>query len=336
MKRRTFVSLLATTPLAACLQQPNQTVLRGHTMGTTYSVKLAPPSALSLVMLQSEIEDSLHTINRAMSTYDPLSELSRFNQSNATDWVPASMALCTVLGEALHVSTLSQGAFDVTVGPLVNLWGFGPEQRQALIPQAALLDATRARVGYHYLQVRPGEQLIRKAKPDTYVDLSGIAKGYAVDRLAMLLETHGVKDYLVEIGGELRGKGHNESGQAWQVAIEQPQPGERSIQRVVDLSGQALATSGDYRNFFELQGRRYSHMLNPITGQPVRHGLASVSVLSRSTMQADALATALQILGPERGYQLAEREGLTALFIVHDGEGFKEHASSAFQISVKA
>lgn len=336
MKRRTLMTLLAAAPLTACMRE-QQTTLRGKTMGTSYVVKLASAQAQderSMALLQREIDQLLALLNRSMSTYDPRSELSRFNQSASTGWTPASPDLTAVLHEALQVSALSEGAFDPTVGPLVNLWGFGPDRRAPAVPSRVSLDATRKRVGYHYLQVRPDERLIRKTRAAAYVDLSGIAKGYGVDRVAALIEARGSKDYLVEIGGEIRCRGRNAGGQAWQIAIEQPRAGGRYVQRVIDLSGQALATSGDYRQFFEHQGRRYSHMIDPLSGLPAGHGLASVSVLSPSTMQADALATALQVLGPERGYQLAERHDLEALFILPGTNGtddFVERGTSAFR-----
>lgn len=312
---------------------PQQVELSGPTMGTQYHVTLRPlPQDYSAESLQAAIDRRLAEINRIMSTYDPDSELSRLNENASTDWVRISDALSTVLTEARRISVLSDGVFDVTVGPLVNLWGFGPRRGEGRIPDEAAIAAARERVGYRMLKLRADPPAVRKARPDLYIDLSAIAKGYGVDQVAELLEAAGVTDYLVEIGGELRTRGVNVEGRPWQIGIEKPAVGERTVQEVIGLSGQGMATSGDYRNFFEIDGQRYAHVIDPTTGWPVRHRLASVSVLDPSCMTADGFATALLALGPERGYALAEREQLAALFIVITPEGrFEEHATMAFQ-----
>jgi len=321
-----ILSLLRPEPPAAQLQ------LSGHTMGTTYSVKYRPgPDTPPLAALQADVDALLAGINRTLSTYDPDSELSRFNRADTTDWVPASASLLAVVKAALEIGAQSEGAFDVTVGPLVNLWGFGPDFHPDRIPAAADIAAARARGGHDKLTLRDTPAALRKQRPDVFVDLSGIAKGYGVDRVAEQLAARGIEHYMVEIGGEIRVRGVNAQGAPWRIAVEKPLPGERSVQAVLALSDIALATSGDYRNFFEIAGRRYSHTIDPATGWPVDNGLVSVTVLADTSMRADAWATALQVLGSERGMAVAERLGLPVLFIIDRGGNFEERASRAFQ-----
>jgi FAD:protein FMN transferase len=319
-----IVSLLRPGPHVAELH------LSGRTMGTTYSVKYRPgPDAPSLQVIQMEVDALLTGINRTMSTYDRNSELSRFNRMRTTDWVPASASLLAVLKTALEIGSQSEGAFDITVGPLVTLWGFGPEFHPDRIPLEADIAAARARSGPDKLTV--GDTAIRKHRLDVFLDLSGIAKGYGVDRVAELMTAHGIEHYMVEIGGEIRVRGLNARDTPWRIAIEKPLTGERSIQGVLGLSDIALATSGDYRNFFEIAGRRYSHTINPATGWPVDHHLVSVTVLADTSMRADAWATAFQVLGPERGMAIAERIGLPVLFIIERDGQFEERVCCDFQ-----
>ena len=332
MNRRNFLILTAATPLTACFGPDEQIVLQGHTMGTTYSVKYAPGSNTPpATALQAGIENILGMINGSMSNYDPQSELSRFNQSNSTEWLPVSTDLVHVLTQAEQISRLSAGAFDVTVAPLVNIWGFGPQARENALPDLNAIEQAKARVGYKHLHIDTGQNRIRKDRPELSIDLSGIAKGYGVDKLAEFLQAQSISRYLVEIGGELRLKGLNQNQQPWRIAIEEPTPGLRKIQKIVQLSDQSIATSGNYRNFTQINRQIYSHMLNPASGWPVRHDLASVSVISDTVMQADALATAMQVMGLERAYQLAESENIAAFFVTLDGEELIEHSSSAFR-----
>ncbi|MDH4080084.1 MAG: FAD:protein FMN transferase [Nitrospira sp.] len=306
--------------------------LSGRTMGTTYSVKYRPaPNAPSLKAMQTEVDALLTEINHTMSTYDPESELSRFNRLGTTDWVPASASLRAVLKAALEIGTQSEGAFDITVGPLVNLWGFGPEVHPDRIPLQTDIAAARTRSGLDKVSVSETPQAIRKHRPDVFVDLSGIAKGYGVDRVAELMTAHGIDHYMVEIGGEIRVRGHKEHETPWRIAIEKPLSGERSVHTMLALSDIALATSGNYRNFFEIDGRRYSHTIDPTTGWPVDHHLVSVTVLADTSMRADAWATAFQVLGPERGMAIADRLHLPVLFVFeHDGQ-FEERVCCGFQ-----
>jgi len=329
-----FILLAAVVVLAAC--NPNTsdhrlTEFSGLTMGTSWDVKVVDlPGAINPSVVDNAINDLLVAISRSMSTYDPESELSRFNSSSSTAWFAASDALVEVLGAANKISRMTGGAFDVTVGPLVNLWGFGPQGERTKIPDEIEIKSARARTGYTHIEVRHTPAAIRKRLPGLYVDLSSIAKGYAVDRIAEILEQLGIENYLVEIGGELRGKGHNDRATSWRVGVERPSATNRTVYAAIEINETGLATSGDYRNYFEQDGLRYSHTIDPTTGQPVIHRLASVTVVSASAMRADALATALMVLGPEEGHALAEREELAAFFIVRAGDGFIDKASSAF------
>ncbi len=300
-------------------------------MGTTYHVSIVnPPVSINNTDVEDEIIARLEKVNSQMSTYRADSDLSRFNYSTATNWVPVPGELHTVVDAAKQVTSLTGGAFDVTVGPLVNLWGFGPGTEGDRVPGTKEIQRVRQRVGDRHLATRSSPPALRKDRPDVYVDLSAIAKGYAVDVLASYLEDLGITNYLVEIGGEVRTGGFNRHGQPWQIAVEQPVTGRRVIHRIIDLSDLAMATSGDYRNYFEKDGQRYSHTIDPRTGSPVRHYLASVTVVADSTMFADAMATALTVLGPDAGYVLAEGEGIAALFLVRDGDVFVEKFTSSF------
>lgn len=306
--------------------------MSGRTMGTTYNVKYRPaPDTPSLKVIQTEVDALLAEINHTMSTYEPESELSRFNHLRTTDWVPISASLRAVLNAALEIGTQSEGAFDITVGPLVNLWGFGPEIHPDRIPLETDIAAARTRSGLDKVSVSETPQAIRKHHPDVFLDLSGIAKGYGVDQVAELMSTHGIDHYMVEIGGEIRVRGHKEHETPWRIAIEKPLSGELSVQTMLSLSDIALATSGNYRNFFEIDGRRYSHTIDPTTGWPVDHHLASVTVLAETSMRADAWATAFQVLGPERGMAIAERLNLPVLFVIERDGRFEERVCCGFQ-----
>ena len=321
--------------LAACSAEQSgdgPIVVTGPTMGTSYSVKLyAGADEIDSEMLETGINALLERINDQMSTYRPDSELSRFNASRELDWFPVSAETARVVHEALGMSNLSGGAFDVTVGPLVNLWGFGPERKDAGLPTAQAIVATMDRVGYRKLAARSSPPALRKQRPDVYVDLSAIAKGFAVDEVAGLLDEHRITSYLVEIGGELRARGVKPDGSPWKVAIERPAPGQRSIQTVVALGDVAIATSGDYRNFLVKGGKHYSHTIDPRTGKPVTHALASVSVIRPTAMPADALATAIMVMGPEAGFRLAVSEKIAAQLVVKSAEGFEARATPEFQ-----
>jgi thiamine biosynthesis lipoprotein len=332
-----YVVLCLLLLLVACQPavQPMEpeTHLSGKTMGTTYNVKFVTDPNIDNEKLHNEIEQKLININQLMSTYIPDSELSIINKAPANTPMPISAETRLVLEEALRLGQLTDGALNVTLGPLVNLWGFGPDKRPEVIPSDAEIIQAMQSVGLEHI-VLNGKQ-ISKRVPGLYIDLSPIAKGYGVDALALLLEAKGITDYLVEIGGEMRLSGIKSSGQEWRVAIEKPLSKQRVIQRIVAIGGNAIATSGDYRNYYEENGVRYSHLIQPQTGYPIQHNLVSVTVIHPSSMTADGLATALSILGTEAAIELAERDNLAVLLISKQGDEFVEYQSPAFATIVK-
>lgn len=304
-------------------------------MGTTYSVVVAdPPAGLDRDGLQALVQGVLEAVDSTCSTYDPGSELSRFNDYESTAPVAASPMLRELVGIAGELSARTGGAFDVTVGPLVGLWGFGSAGTSTgdRAPDAAALSWARSRVGYRNLVADDAHGTLRKELPDLVVDVDGIAPGYAVDLVAQRLEARGARRYLVELGGELRARGLSPEDRPWRVAIESPRAGERRPYALVELNGLGISTSGDYRDAHVVDGRRVSHTIDPRTGAPVSHRLASVTVVDPSAARADGLATALMVLGPTEGYELADRLGLAALFIEHsaDGRSFHERATPQF------
>lgn len=324
--------ILTALLLCACDNAgPRQHELTGATMGTGYNVKLVDLGHGSdTAELARRVAGILQRIESRMSTYLPESELSQFNSSPSTEWFEISEETLDVIEAAQDVSLLTGGAFDVTVGPLVNLWGFGPDGDRVEPPAQHDAERVRRRVGFEQLMLRPTPPAVRKARSDVSVDLSAIAKGYAVDRIADLLDASRVENYLVEVGGELRARGRNARGEHWTVAIERPSSRERRVQRLIRIDDSAVATSGDYRNYFEHAGRRYSHSIDPRTGRPVTHRLASVTVVGDSAMRVDALATAFVVMGPDEGFELATREGIAALFISRDGQDFSERSTGRF------
>ncbi|TMX31976.1 FAD:protein FMN transferase [Vibrio sp. Hep-1b-8] len=322
-----FASLLV---LAGCEKPVEQIHLSGPTMGTTYNIKyIAAEGQPSPQDLQVEIDRLLEEVNDQMSTYRKDSELSRFNQSESLEAFEVSPQTATVVKEAIRLNGLTQGALDVTVGPLVNLWGFGPEGRPEVVPSDEELSARKARTGIQHLSVEGNT--LSKDIPNLYVDLSTIAKGWGVDVVADYIQSQGIQNYMVEVGGEMRLKGLNREGVAWRIAIEKPSVEERAIQEIIEPGDMAVATSGDYRNYFERDGVRYSHIINPATGKPINHKVVSVTVLDASSMTADGLATGLMVLGEEQGMKIAEQNNIPVFMIVKTEEGFKELASSAYK-----
>lgn len=308
----------------------------GATMGTTYSVKvvddLDSESGELLALKISEILETLDT--EVMSTYSERSELSAINVAAINEKIALSDAMTAVLSLALEVNTLTDGAFDVTIGPLVNRWGFGPQQRhQSRVPKQAEIDALRARIGSQYLELDAAAATLVK-RQDVYIDLSGIAKGYAVDQLANYLDAQGLSSYFIEVGGELRIKGYKPGEQTWVPAIEKPVDTAPQVHNIFYAKGESIAVagSGDYRNYFDLDGVHYSHEIDPETGRPVSHNLAAVYVIDTTAARADALATAFMVLGTQRAFALAQRIGLAAYFITkREGmEGFDDLYTSQF------
>ena len=310
--------------------------LSGSTMGTTYSVKLPlPAEGLQRDRLREDIRARLDGIEKLASTYLITSEVSAFNTARSTDWRLVSAELCRAIEATRAISEKTDGAFDITVGPLVNLWGFGPDAMVFQPPPQSSIDAALSRVGYANLEADCSRPAIRKHRADLYVDLSGWAKGYAVDELAAILDRYALTDYLVEIGGELRLRGHNAEQRKWRVAIEQPDEARRGVQTILHITDMAVATSGDYRNFFEHEGKRYSHTIDPRDGRPVVHELAAVTVLAASAATADAMATALLVLGPDVGQARAEELDLAALFLVRGREAVQQRTTTRFDAVVQ-
>lgn len=305
-------------------------------MGTSYHITVAN-SKLSRSLtasLHAEIDERLARINKLMSTYDPESELSRFNKSKSTAAFPVSEETAMVVRAALRFSDETDGAFDITVGPLVNLWGFGPDKRNAAVPTRAEISSALKNVGFRYLSVGKGPSL-KKDVPGLQADLSAIAKGYGVDAVAELLAGKGFTDYMVEIGGEVVVRGSNPDGEPWRIGVDRPTdhavPG-RKLSAVAPLTNAAVATSGNYRNFFRKDGVRYSHFIDPRTGRPVTNTLASASVIAPTCMQADAAATAVMVLGPKKGKAWIEKHpGWEAILIVGKPDGtFREITTTGF------
>ncbi len=296
-------------------------------MGTSFTVKWVSSDSAADKKLPAQISQLLVEVNNSMSTYQKDSELSRINQMPAGDSVTLSEGLAEVLSKALDISQSSGGAFDVTVGPLVNLWGFGPDGRVIRAPDHSEIELLRQRVGYHYISL-VDRKLTRER--NVYIDLSAIAKGYGVDQVAKLLEKAGISNYLVEIGGELRARGLKPDGSRWKIAIEAPLAGERKVQRIIEVRDVGIATSGDYRNYFEENGIRFSHTIDASTGMPINHRLASVTVLADDCATADALATAMMVLGPDKAEPYAEQQGVEALLIIKSDDGFIERMTPGF------
>ena len=309
-------------------------VFDGATMGTTFAVRVVtadtwdPPRRSEIA---DRIQAALDDIESKMSHYLSSSELSRFNRIRATVPVAVTRETFDVVRHAYELSEMTGGTLDVTVGPLVNAWGFGPVEPEVLPPDAAVLVRLRSHTGYTKLELDPAALTLRKTDPELECDLSAVAKGYSVDRVADALRGEGLTRFLVEVGGEIVAVGSNQQGGPWRIAIERPSM-EGGVQRVVLLSGRAMATSGDYRNVREIDGRLFSHTIDPRTGWPVGHALASVSVVAELCVVADGLATALEVLGPDDGFALAVERGWAALFLVRDDTGaISEYATPAFE-----
>ena len=311
-------------------------LLQGAAQGTTYHIKFVSPAKdFSAQRLLTDIERSLGDIDRQMSTYRSDSEISRFNRASAEEWFAVSPAVVDVVSAARVISEQTDGAMDVTVGPLVQLWHSGSKAAKkapSLSPASKVQGAkkeefappsdeqlrdARKRVGYKKLEVRAQPPALKKLVDGLEVDLSSIASGYTIDRLAELLVDRGVKNFMVELGGEVRAKGEREDGTPWRIAIERPTAEKREMAVAVPLVNAAMATAGGTHKFFEFGGRRYSHIIDPATGRPVEHSLASVTVAADTCIDADGWDTPLLVLGPERGAEIAEKNGIAAMFISH-------------------
>ena len=321
------VFVLVIIALYGCSNKPEVLTISGTKMGTSYHITVIadqlPPDDL-----EQQIEQLLAKVDNSMSTYKKDSEISQFNRLPVGQTMAISQEFAEVVKISRQIWQLSNGAFDPTIGPLVDLWGFGPDERHESIPSSKTIELTKAQIGFDSVVL--DEYKLSKTKAVS-IDLSAVAKGYAVDRVADLLEMLALPDYLVEIGGEIRVSGFNADGVAWRIAMEQPQLF-AEVDRVINITDIAVATSGDYRNYFEKDGVRYSHTIDPVTGRPIVHNLASVTVLTQSCAEADAWATAFSVLGVEQSLKLAEQLDIAAYMLVRQNEQFVPRTSEAFNL----
>ena len=303
---------------------PRMVAFEGETMGTTYQVQAVVKRNLDETKLAAQIFDAVDAVDLQMSTWKPESDLSRFNAARVGEWISVSRDLVQVVAAALAISKSTQGAFDITVGAAVNAWGFGPDGAPQCAPDAAPKGVWRE------LDVQEDPPALRKHVP-MYVDLSGIAKGFGVDQICAVLAAHDVTDFLVSIDGETRVSGRKPGvAGGWRVAVDMPVSGTSDVWDVLQPLNCAVATSGDYRRYFDHDGIRYAHTIDPATGQPVHGGAASVTVMMPRCMLADAWATALLVLGPDRGVAIAQARNISALFLFHEGRGIRDVTTGDF------
>lgn len=324
--------------LAGCAASPmpQETLLSGETMGSAWTVKIAGSPPATAEQLRAGVQSRFDAVNLALSTYRADSALSRFNDDDSGEWVAIDPELGEVLAYALSLAEDSGGAYDVTVGPLVNLWGFGPDPATRRVPEPAALEAARARTGWRKVEVDAAKRRARKA-PGVRVDLSSLGKGRGVDRVAEYLDAQGVANYLIDLSGKLRAHGVNVRGEAWRVAVESPTVDVSTTAppfrpQIVALSNESVATAGDYRRFFEIDGKHYSHIIDPRTGWPVTHDTVSASAIAADCMQADALATVLMAMSPDDSIALANRRRLRALLISRDGSEYRAKQTGAWPL----
>ncbi len=318
--------LLASVLLAGCGEKIEE--FGGPTMGSHYSLKyVAGEGAPEPAALKAEVETLLTQVDQQMSTWRGDSDLSEFNRLPAGSCrvMPAPVLELVRFGEQL--SHDSDGAFDLTVSPLLDLWGFGPQSRGERVPTVDEIASVQANVGHRYLRIE-GQKLCKDAA--VQLSLDSLGAGYSVDLIAARLNVLGVSSYLLDITGEIKAAGRKPDGTPWRIAIEAPRDDQQVAQKVIALDGLGVSTSGDYRNYFEQDGRRYSHTLDPQAGRPISHRLASVTVIDPSAQRADGLSTLLMVLGPERGMAFAEREQIAAFFVTRQADGFVTHSSPAF------
>jgi thiamine biosynthesis lipoprotein len=326
--------------LASCASAParREVLLSGETMGSAWTVKMTDVGS-DTAALQRGIQASFDAVDLALSNWRDDSALSRFNADDSGNWQPVEPELMGVLAYALQLAELSDGAYDITVGPLVNLWGFGPDPASYRVPERFAIDAARARVGWRKVTLDPAAHRARK-QPGVRLDLSSLGKGRGVDRVAEFLDSRGVTNYLIDLSGKLRARGTNPRGSPWRVLVERPGPDagtalpalERgAAQRAaVELRDQSIATAGDYRRYFQSGGRHYSHIIDPRSGEPVAHATVSATVVAPDCLQADALATVFMVMEPAAALQLADRLRLRALLIGREAAGFSLRPSAGW------
>ncbi|WP_323114371.1 FAD:protein FMN transferase [Pseudomonas guariconensis] len=325
--------LLTLMFLAGCDQAPSLERFGGPSMGSSYSIQyVREPGGPSRLEVQEAVEAILRDIDEQYSTYRGDSAVSRFNQLQAGQCQALGKDMLTLVGFGQQLAEQSQGAFDLTVEPLLDLWGFGPQARQEHVPDPLQLAQVRQRVGYHHLRIE-GDALCKDAAVE--LDFNSIAAGHAVDLIAERLEAMGVVNFLAEATGELKALGHKPDGSPWRVALELPREDRQITRQVIAVDGLAVSTSGDYRHYFKDNGRRYSHTFDARLGRPVEHDLAAVTVLDASALQADGYSTLLLILGPEQGWDFAVDHGIAAMLVTRAEGGFVSRATSAFEQALK-
>ncbi|HET9235608.1 MAG TPA: FAD:protein FMN transferase [Oligoflexus sp.] len=304
-------------------------ILEGAAQGSTWRVLY---NGKEQPGLQALVEKELAAFDKIFSNYRPDSDISRFNQQSGNDWFAVDPDLVTLVDYSHKVSEKTRGAFDITVGPLLKVWGFGPfKTKDHKVPSDADITAAQKEVDYKKLLSRKKPPALKKLIPHLHVDLSGVAQGYSVDKIAGFLEKRGIKSYMVEIGGEIKTKGKKLDGSSWTLGIDTPD-NSGEVAAVLKLDGLALTTAGDYREYFEKDGKRYSHTIDPRTGRPIQHDLASVTVIAPMTWEADAWDTALMVLGPEESRKiLAQEKQLSVYMILHQGQGFRTESLGGFQ-----
>lgn len=323
------------TAIAGCFNSTAPvSEIAGSTMGSTYSVKWVPvEGAPAPDALQASLEQELDQFDAEVSTWRDDSALSRFNALPAGSCEPMPQSVLDMVGLAQTLNTASEGGFDVTVGPLLKVWGFHRADGVQVVPEPAAIDDVLRNIGQQHLRIE-GERLCKER--DLHVDLSGLAAGYMVDRVAEHLIALGIRNYMVEITGEIKAAGSKPGDSPWRIAIEEPRDDERMASLIVELNSYAVSTSGDYRNYFEYEGQRYSHTVDPHSGWPVMHDLAAVTVMDPSTLMADGLSTLLLVLGPERGWEYAQDNNVAALFVLREGAEFVSRPTPLFEALTKS
>ncbi len=329
MKKHFFTLLLLTLSLllAGCNDPVEYQRFNGLTMGTSYQITLQVKTD-RLASIKQQVDQELERLNQQMSTYIPSSEVSAFNLAATTECQKVSANTYQVIKTALQISQKTQGYFDITLDPIIDEWGFDRKFTYETIPSDEKLQGLLKQVGYNKLSL--GTDCVKKKIPSLSINLSAIAKGYAVDNIAEVLRQQNISNYLVEIGGETASKGLNPFLQPWRLAVESPVEKLRAIQKIFLPKGYGVATSGDYRNYFEKDDVRYSHTIDPNTGRPITHDLVSVTVLHKSTMKADALATALLVMGKDKALAFAKEHQLAVYLLVKKERRFKEFYSPEF------
>ncbi len=328
-KRFTIAFVFVLFTLTSCqVKEDPFSSFEGRTMGTTYHIKVVPKLTQKAEhRLFQNIQAVLKRINDQMSTYQKGSEISRLNALKTGQSITLSPDIYGVMKRSLEINRETQGAFDITVGPLVNLWGFGAQgTKRKTMPTVKQIETVKAYTGINLIKIDSKNRTVEKRLDNVYVDLAAIAKGYGVDAVSGYLMKTGIKNFIVEIGGEVKVSGvkDKKKNKKWKIALEKPLAGKRENGRILSLKDISIATSGDYRNYFEYNGKRYSHTIDPATGYPVAHNLASVSVFAAHCMDADAYATALMVMGESHGLEFADEKKLKVVFYVHHNGAYKE------------